>query len=153
MPSGYAIHKAQIADAEEILHLQYAAYQSEALLYKDFFIQPLTQTLEETILEFEDRVVLKAVTNGKIIGSVRAHEKQTIVYIGKLMVLPAYQNQGIGRRLLSAIENEFQCRRFELFTGAKSEKNITFYEKCGYNRFKVEEVTPEFSFLHMGKDK
>ncbi|WP_198936769.1 GNAT family N-acetyltransferase [Domibacillus epiphyticus] len=33
---------------------------------------------------------------GKIIGSVRAYEKEGICYIGKLMVQPAYQNKGLG---------------------------------------------------------
>jgi len=151
MPCEYTILKAQKADAEEILRLQYAAYQSEAILYNDFSIQPLTQTLEHAIAEFEDSVVLKAVLNCEIIGSVRACEKQNTAYIGKLMVLPAYQNRGIGKRLLHAIEGEFQGRRFELFTGAKSSKNIALYEQCGYTRFKTEEGAPELSFVYLEK--
>jgi hypothetical protein len=37
---------------EEILRLQYAAYRSEARIHNDFTIQPLIQTLEETIAEY-----------------------------------------------------------------------------------------------------
>jgi len=36
------------------------------------------------------------------------------------MVLPDYQNKGVGRRLLAAIEKEFQGKRFELITGSKN---------------------------------
>jgi len=37
------------------------------------------------------------------------------------MVMPEHQIQGLGKSLLSSIEAEFQGRRFELYTGFKSE--------------------------------
>jgi len=147
----YKIEKAEKADTAEILRIQYAAYQSEAALYNDYSIQPLTQTVEQVTEEFNGGVVLKAVKDGKIIGSVRAYEKENTVYIGKLIVLPEYQNKGIGKRLLQAVEDEFRGRRYELFTGEKSEKNLRLYEKCGYTRFKREEVTPELTFIYLEK--
>jgi predicted N-acetyltransferase YhbS len=116
------IEKAREADVPEILLLQREAYQSEAEIYNDYSIQPLTQTLEQAKQEFQNNMVLKAVLDGKIIGSVRAYEKDNTAYIGKLIVSPAHQNKGIGKQLLQAIENEFQGKRFELFTGSKSEK-------------------------------
>ena len=67
------------------------------------------------------------------------------------MVLPGYQNKGIGKRLLQAIENEFKGRRFELYTGAKSEENLALYEKCGYVRFKTEQATLGLTFVYMEK--
>ena len=67
------IQKAQKEDLEEILKLQYLAYQSEANLFNDMDIPPLKQTLEEVFEEFEKGTVLKAVDEeGVIIGSVRA---------------------------------------------------------------------------------
>jgi len=151
MPDEYSITKARAEDAAAILSLQYAAYQSEALLYNDFSIQPLTQTLAQALAEFQDSVVLKAVLDGRIIGSVRARQAGDTVYIGKLMVLPEYQNQGLGKQLLQSIENEFPGHRFELFTGAKSEKNLALYEKCGYTRFKVKETPSELDFVYLEK--
>jgi ribosomal protein S18 acetylase RimI-like enzyme len=145
------ITKAQKSDAGEILRLQRAAYQSEAEIYKDDSIQPLTQTLEDTLAEFDNGIVLKAVADDKIIGSVRAHEKDGTVFIGKLMVLPDSQNQGLGRKLLQAIEKEFQDRRYELFTGDKSIRNIALYKKCGYAVFKKEEVAPGLVMVYMEK--
>ena len=41
------IERAKIEDAKEILDLQKLAYQSEAEIYNDYTIPPLTQTLEE----------------------------------------------------------------------------------------------------------
>jgi len=148
---GLKIVKADESDAAEIWRLQRTAYLSEAEIYDDYSIQPLTQTFEQAIEEFGESVVLKAIISDKIIGSVRAHERDNIVYIGKLMVLPDYQNMGVGKKLLEAIEREFQGRRLELFTGAKSEKNIALYEKCGFSLFKTEEIAPGFSFVYMEK--
>jgi len=151
MSNDYEITAANESDAEEILNLQYAAYQSEADIYNNYSIQPLTQTLEQTIEEFNESIVLKAVLDGKIIGSVRATEKEDSVYIGKLMVLPDYQNKGIGKRLLQAIEDEFNGKRYWLTTGGKSEKNLKLYEKCGYTRFKTEEVAPGLTLVYLEK--
>jgi len=147
----YKILKAAESDAALILRLQYDAYQSEAILYNDFSIPPLTQTLERILEEFRGGVVLKAVLDDEIIGSVRGYEKQDTAYIGKLIVSPRYQNQGIGKRLLQAIENEFDGKRYELFTGIKSEKNLRLYEKCGYVRFKTEEAANGPTFVYLEK--
>jgi hypothetical protein len=82
MPHEYEILEATVADAEEILSLQYAAYKSEAAIYNNYSIQPLTQTFEQAVVEFHESIVLKAVADGKIIGSVRATEqKDGSIYI------------------------------------------------------------------------
>ncbi len=66
------IDKAQKEDLEEILELQYWAYQSEAKLFGDMDIPPLKQTLEEVYDEFQKGIILKEVDDkGVIIGSVR----------------------------------------------------------------------------------
>ena len=151
MTDEYEIITANDSDAEEILRLQYTAYQSEAAIYNNYSVQPLMQTLEETLEEFKESTVLKAVLNGKIIGSVRAAEKEDSVYIGKLMVLPKYQNAGVGKRLLKTIESEFSGKKYWLTTGHKSEKNLALYEKCGYTRFMTEEAEPGLTLVYLEK--
>ena len=145
------VSRAQKEDTAVILRLQYVAYQSEAIIWNDFSIQPLTQTMEQKEAEFQDGIILKAVLDGRIIGSVRAYEKDNTAYIGKLMVLPGYQDRGIGKRLLQSIENEFHGKRFELYTGMKSEKNLALYEKCGYARFKTEDASPGLTLIYLEK--
>ena len=132
------ITKAKPEDLGAILQLQYIAYQSEAQIYNDFNIQPLTQTLDEVVAEYHKGIVLKAVSNKEIIGSVRAYADSDTVFIGKLMVHPDYQGRGLGKRLLSSIENSLHRKRYELFTGSKSERNLRLYEAAGYTRFKEE---------------
>lgn len=138
-------------DLSEILALQKLAYQSEARIYNDFCIPPLVQTLPELEAEAESTVLLKAVESGRIIGSVRAYEKDGACCIGRLIVHPERQNRGIGAKLLTAAEKCFEGMRYELFTGHLSEKNLAFYEKHGYKRYKTEMVTDGLQFIYLEK--
>ena len=146
------IEKAQKEDLKEILKLQHLAYQSEAKLFGDMDIPPLKQTIEEVDEEFEKGTFLKVVDDsGAIIGSVRAYEENGTIYIGKLMVHPKMQKQGIGTQLLLAMENEFPNHRYELFTSSKSISNIRLYERFGYKIFKEEAVSEELQFVYLEK--
>lgn len=139
-------------DAEEILALQKLAYQSEAALCGDSNIPPLLQTLSELRDEFGISQVLKAVLGERIVGSVRAYEKEGNCFIGKLIVHPDFQNQGMGKALMGKMEEAFpESRRFELFTGEKSLKNIRLYEKLGYVIFKTQKVTENLCFVFLEK--
>ena len=146
------IEKAEKEDLEEILKLQYLAYQSEARLFDNMDIPPLMQTLEEVYDEFQKGAILKAVDDGGIIiGSVRAYQDGGTVYIGKLMVHPSKQGQGIGTQLLLEMEKQYLNQRYELFTSTRSEKNIALYQKLGYEIFDEEQVTEELRFVYMEK--
>lgn len=117
---------------KDILALQKLAYKAEAEIYGDYSIPPLLQTLDELTEETKKSIILKYIDNGKIVGSVRAFKKDGTCYIGKLIVHPDYQNKGIGKKLMAAIEKHFEGLCYELFTGHLSEKNLTIYEKLGY---------------------
>ena len=146
------IKKAQKEDLEEILKLQYLAYQSEAKLFGNMDIPPLKQTLEEVYDEFQKGAILKALYDGEVIvGSVRAYQDGGTVYIGKLMVHPKMQKKGIGTKLLLEIENEYPNQRYELFTSTRSAKNIALYQKLGYKIFDEKQVTEELRFVYMEK--
>ncbi len=139
MRSAPRILSAAPADAPAILVLQRLAYQSEAELYGDWSIPPLTQSLEELRAEFPSHVVLKAVEDAlppgeALVGSVRAAlDAAGVCRIGRLMVRPDRQRQGLGAALLRAIEARFpQAGRFALFTGGRSAGNLRLYERLGY---------------------
>ena len=127
--------QASVKDANEILNLQKSAFQIEAELYKNYDILPLKETIEEITQSFKNCIFVKAVDKEKIIGAVRAFEKDGTCYIGRLAVSKEMQNRGIGTLLMNEIEKYFKTKRFELFTGAKSEKNIRLYKKLGYSPF------------------
>jgi hypothetical protein len=75
------IERATISDAEETLALQKLAYRSEAEIYNDFKIPPIVQTLESIEKDFESQLFLKALLDGRIIGSVKAYSKEGTCYI------------------------------------------------------------------------
>ncbi|MBR3142873.1 MAG: GNAT family N-acetyltransferase [Clostridiales bacterium] len=145
------ISKAQYNDLQEILNLQYLAYQSEAALFGNKDIPPLKETLEELIEEFNNGLILKMMSEGKIIGSVRAHEEGGTAYIGKLMVHPDHRCRGYGSRLLGEIESCFPGMRYELFTSTRSEDNIRLYQKLGYEIFDRKEISEELVFVYLEK--
>jgi ribosomal protein S18 acetylase RimI-like enzyme len=132
------ISRATIGDGEEILKLQKLAYQSEAERYGNYDIPPLKQTIEEIREQFETHIFLKAMCDGRIVGTVRAHEENGTCYIGRLAVDPDKQNRGIGKALMNSIEGRYKPERFELFVGSKSENNIYLYQKLGYITYKAD---------------
>lgn len=93
------ILKAEREDLQEILQLQYLAYQSEANLFGSRDIPPLKQTLDEVVEEWCSGIILKMVDDANtIIGSVRAIERDGTAFIGKLMVHPDHRHKGYGLR-------------------------------------------------------
>lgn len=146
------IVKAGQDDLQEILDLQYLAYQSEAKLFNDPDIPPLRQTLADLKNEYQKGVILKVLDdNNLIIGSVRGYCDNGTVYIGKLMVHPKNQRQGIGTSLLLEMEKEYPNKRYELYTSSRSVKNIALYESLGYKIFKEEQITEELKFIYLEK--
>jgi ribosomal protein S18 acetylase RimI-like enzyme len=146
------IKKASVDDIEEILALQKIAYVSEAEIINDFSIPPLQQTMGEILSEFNHQAFLKATLEQKIVGSVRCYLEGETCHIGKLIVHPNHQNLGIGTRLLLAAERHFpQARRFELFTGQKSAKNLHIYQKNSYRIFKNQKISDRLTFVFLEK--
>jgi GNAT superfamily N-acetyltransferase len=146
------IERANVDDAAEILALQKLAYLTEAELYGDYTIEPLTQTLDGIVSDFSRRTFLKAVEDGAIVGSVRAHTEGGTCFVGKLIVHPEYRNRGIGAALMLELERLHPgAERFELFTGWKSANNLHLYGKLGYRRYKLENATERLKFVCMEK--
>lgn len=146
---------ATIADAPEILALQKLSYLSEAKIYDDYDIPPLTQTLGELKADFERKCILKAIQDEHIVGSVNGFSKDDSCFIGRLMVHPEYQGRGIGSMLMEAIENRFaDVSSWELFTGELSVRNIRLYERLGYSVIRMERFEgSRFSIVIMIKIK
>ncbi len=140
-------------DAAAILALQKLAYHSEALLYDDFSIPPLVQTLEGLRQEISQKTFLKATVDRQIVGSVRGYQSRETCLVGRLMVHPDFQGRGLGTALMRQMERSFpEARRAELFTGHRSEKNLRLYERLGYAIFRQEPVTEKLIFVFMQKD-
>ena len=139
-------------DLQEILELQKLSFQIQGEIYNDFTIPPLIQTLDEMKNDLLQQVFLKTERDDKIIGSVRGYRMDDTCYIGRLIVHPDFQNQGIGTVLMNQIENRFSnISRFEIFTGYKSDKNLYLYKKLGYKIFKKEVMDDNLTLVYLEK--
>jgi len=147
------IKKALKDDLPEILALQKVAFTEVAKQYNVADLPPLKQTLDDIHKEFMDGIILKALIDGTTVGSVRANIEDGTCHINKLVVLPDYQNRGIGKQLMKAIEHEFSglARQYELFTGSRDPKNRYLYEKLDYVIFKEEKLNDQITFIYMRK--
>lgn len=148
------IIKAELKDAPQILELQQQAFQSEAELYNNYNIEPLTQTLLSIEADFESYTFLKAIYKNKILGAIKLKTEKDNCWIGRLIVSPNYQKQGIGRKLLMEAENAFpDIHTYHLFTGNKSVHNIHLYESAGYQKTEeyTDEQNPDVTLIRMVK--
>lgn len=150
--SNPVIERAEKSLAPQILALQKAAYVSEAELYGDFSIPPLIQTLSSLEADFGKHTFYIARGEGVLVGSVNVRIEGGIGYIGRLVVLPGMQKQGVGSCLLAHAERvHAKLDAFELFTGHKSERNIAFYQSRGYIEYRREAIHAGLTLVHMRK--
>lgn len=156
MGMSVTISAAAEADAEGILKLQFLAFQSEAELYADWAIEPLTQTLDSLRGELSSRHVLVARLGDEIVGSVRGWtDAEGVARIGHLCVHPRFQRHGLGTRLVNALEQRLvqesaAVRSFRLATGPRSTGSFRLYTRLGYRPF-GEEVSGERTFIALEK--
>ncbi|GAB2585853.1 GNAT family N-acetyltransferase [Streptomyces capparidis] len=156
MGMSVTISPAADGDAESILKLQYLCFQSEAELYGDYSIEPLTQTLDELRAELASARVLVARLGSEVVGSVRGTvEEDGSAAIGKLIVHPRMQRHGLGGRLLRAIEarlaEEAQVKRYRLSTGHRSEGNLRLYRRFGYETVGTDRISRSLDVITLEK--
>ncbi len=149
------ITEASVHDAREILSLQKRAFIQEVEINdNNYNIAPMLQTLDEMRNDFSEYVILKAVKDDRIVGSLRAKMNGTACYIGRVVVEPLFQGQGIGRVLMQAIESRFpDAAEYELFTAVRSEHNRKFYRKAGYSEYDQFEAPDGIRMVMMRKKK
>jgi ribosomal protein S18 acetylase RimI-like enzyme len=141
-------------DLKEILNLQKQAFITEAKLHGNYDIEPLRQTYESILSDFDSCRFLKAVSGSKIIGSIKYRALDSRVWIGKLMVDTGYRGCGLGKRLLAEVEKANPgAKKFQLFTAASSTHNIRLYESVGYNVCRQYQDDTQGGFLMVEMEK
>jgi predicted N-acetyltransferase YhbS len=145
---------AEPADAEAILRLQRLAYQGEAELYQDWNIPPLLESLAGLRAEFGRQRILKAIGGQptQLVGSVRVQVGHGACLLGRLIVHPDFQGCGIGGQLVREAERQFpEARRFELFTGHRSARNLAIYQHLGYAPCREERLSDQVTLIFLQK--
>ncbi len=134
VPGGGDLRLASPADAGEVLTLQLACWVTEAKDNPGVVIPAQHEGLADVEAWLASSTVLTLRRGGRLIGAVRGHLEAATWDIGRLMVAPDLQGQGLGRLLLAEIESRApeSATSFSLFTGASSTRNIRMYQKAGY---------------------
>lgn len=149
----FTVIPAQFEDLPAILALQKLSYSENAVRYNNFSILPMVQNQIEIESEFAHCIFFKAIDeSSSIIGSIRAFSKENSCFIIRLFVHPDHQNKGVGKMLMQAAEKHFaSSERYELFTGFKDTKNLSFYASLGYRILREETRHDGMRFIFMEK--
>jgi len=148
-------------DAGEVLTLQRAAYVTEAQAHGDLQLPPLRQSLSELCTELGRADVLAVGwrdDTGRLVAAVRATvaaEDGAVAEIGRLTVVPDRQGQGLGSRLLDAVEDRLPAgvREVRLFTGERSEANLRLYRRHGYTETHRTDTPAGYALVHLSKPR
>ncbi len=135
------VRLARAADAPELLVLQRCCWVEEAQRNDALLLPPLTESLDDvraSLGEWQTFVVRSA---DRLVGSVRGRlaaldGTERRWDIGRLMVAPDLTGRGLGRWLLSHIEEAAppETTSYSVFTGRRSERNLRMYRRAGYRR-------------------
>jgi ribosomal protein S18 acetylase RimI-like enzyme len=150
----FTIEIASIESLSQILEIQKRAFLPEAQAINDYTIEPLTQTLEELILDYKRLTILKATSStGPLIGSVRGETIDDTTFISKLVVDPYFQGQGVGLELLKSIEKALPAKKYKLHTRNENFKALTLYYKLGYKVVSEKDFSPKLRFSFLEKSQ
>ncbi|WP_235534709.1 GNAT family N-acetyltransferase [Nocardioides sp. Soil777] len=135
VPGDEDVRPAVPADAGELYTLQRACWLQELEANPGVVIPALTESLDDVRAGLEAHHTWVVRRAGRLVGSVRARLTSRAGWdIGRLMVAPDLQGQGIGRFLLEHAEAAAppDASSYLLFTGARSAGNLRMYKKAGY---------------------
>lgn len=119
----------------------YAKYNEQEIihLYNSVGWTAYTASPENLRLGFENSLlVLGAFSDSGLLGVIRVvGDGYTIVLIQDILVLPGYQRQGIGSRLIKAVLEHFaSVRQIQLFTD-NTAKTKAFYNALGFQEASI----------------
>jgi GNAT superfamily N-acetyltransferase len=131
---GSEVRRFEPADLAELVVLQRCCWVQEAIANDMLTIPALHETHDEVLRWATTWTTFVVRLDGRLVGAVRGIRDGATWEIGRLMVAPDLAGRGIGAALLRLIEAAApdDTDEFTLFTGAKSERNLRFYERAGY---------------------
>ena len=143
---------ARLADAPAMLALQRHAFEPEALASRSREIPPLQETLADIEGHLREATVLKAMDGDRLVGAIRGVVEGDTCVVRVLVVAQDQRGQGLGARLLAAIEAAHpRVARFELTTNMVMAGNVRFYLRHGYVVVEERQHAPTIRLAFMRK--
>lgn len=132
--TGGVLDYAETGDVSELVVLQRCCWVTEAIVNDTLAIPALYEDHETVRTWVAEKHVWTVRQGPRLVAAVRAHQDGPRWEIGRLMVAPDLRGMGLGRWLLAYAESRApgSVRRFDLFTGARSERNVRMYRSAGY---------------------
>ena len=115
------------------------------------------ETPEKVRAKLQEGGGIIAYVDGAAAGCVVYYpEEKDQMYLGRLAVLPAYRQHGVGQALVAAVENKAQMQgytRMSLAVRVALPRNRAFFERMGYGVTGYESHAgySEPTFMHMLK--
>ena len=115
------------------------------------------ETPEKVLAKLQDGGGIIAYVDAAAVGCVVYYpEEKDQMYLGRLAVLPAYRQHGVGQALVAAVENIAQMNgymRMSLSVRMALPRNRAFFERMGYSvtGYESHEGYSEPTFMHMLK--
>jgi GNAT superfamily N-acetyltransferase len=127
--------RAEIHDAESLVHVAVAAFHHDSILYPDIEVGGPPGYDSPTVMRrkiVEDECY-KIVEGERIIGGIVVLVRGNGHYhLDLIFIAPEYHNRGIGTQAMRFIGNTYPATRWTLDTPTWAIRNIYFYEKLGH---------------------
>ena len=127
------IKAATTEDAQLLVDIYNKAFYEDFVIYGQ--CPGYGRTVDDMIKSINETSKYIACVGSNAVGAISVLKKDDgLYYLGALCVIPEYQRQGIGYKLLEFIkEQNKDWKKIELVTPADKEKNVSFYtKKCGF---------------------
>ncbi len=113
-----------------------ALFDNITALYNDAGWTNYTSNLVSFQRALQNSLYLLTAWDGDaLVGLLRAvGDGETILYIQDILVLKAYQRQGIGWALLAQCVKQHKHIRQKVLLTDNTEKTLAFYQACGFQR-------------------
>ena len=147
------IKAATTEDAQLLVDIYNKAFYEDFVIYGQ--CPGYGRTVDDMIKSINETSKYIACVGSNAVGAISVLKKNDgLYYLGALCVIPEYQRQGIGHKLLEFFkEQNNDWKKIELVTPADKEKNINFYtKKCGF-KIVSEELDGTIRVFHFSLDK
>ena len=116
--------------AEEIRAIFQASYAVEAKMLKAIDFPPLQRTVSQFLKSDSEFYAYYLTKN--IAGVIEIENDEDLTHIQSLVVYPKYFRNGIGRKLVQFILDNYKAKTFTVETGIDNHPAIKLYKSVGF---------------------